>query len=464
MTERRYDAIVVGAGQGGGPLAAALAQAGRRTLIVERAHAGGTCVNEGCTPTKTMIASGRVAYLARRGDDYGVRTGAVRVDMARVRERKRAIVDSFRAGSERRLREQDGLDYVMGEARFTGPRALEVRPNDGSAPFAVGAEVVVLNVGTRPAPPPVPGLAGVGALDSTTIMELGETPDHLIVLGGGYVGLEFGQMFCRFGSRVTVVQRGPQLLGREDPDIAGAVAAILREDGIEVLLETEAKRAERDPGGAIALTVAGPDGERRLVGSHLLAAAGRAPNTGDLGLDLAGVATDRRGFVAVDDRLATSASGVYALGDVVGGPAFTHIAYDDYRILKANLLDGGNRTTADRLVPYTVFTDPQLGRVGLTETEARKTGRNIKIASMPMSSVARALETDEPRGLLKVVVDADTDRLLGCAILGIEGGELMSMLQLAMLGNLTSATLRDAVFAHPTLAEGFNNLFASFVE
>lgn len=450
----KVDAIVIGAGQAGVPLAGELAKSGRRTALIERVHVGGTCINEGCTPTKTMVASARVAYLARRGADYGVETGPIRVDMARVRERKRAIVQSFRGGSERRLSATPGLELIYGEARFTGPRTVRV---DGRT---LEADLVFINTGCRPADPDVEGLGTVGPLDSTSVMELGELPEHLLVLGGGYIGLEFAQMFRRFGSRVTVVQRGPQLLPLEDEDVADAVLEVVRQDGVEVLLESEARRAARDPGG-VRLTVRGPEGERPLGGSHVLLAAGRVPNTDRVGLEAAGIATDAKGYVRVNERLETGVPGVYALGDVKGGPAFTHISYDDYRIIRANLLQGGDATTERRLVPYTVFTDPQLGRVGLNEREARKRGTPYRLARMPMSYVARALEMDEPRGLMKVLVDPESGRLLGAAVLGIEGGELMAMFQLAMMGNVPYDRMRDAVFAHPTLAESLNNLFTT---
>lgn len=453
-TPEKVDAIVIGAGQAGGPLAGALAGAGRRTVLIERVHVGGTCINEGCTPTKTMVASARVAYLARRGRDYGVETGAVQVDLARVRERKRAIVESFRSGSERRLQHTAGLELVYGEARFTGPRTVRV---DGRT---LEAELVFINTGGRPADPDVEGLDQVGTLDSTSIMELDAVPGHLLVLGGGYIGLEFAQMFRRFGSRVTVVQRGRQLLPLEDEDIAGAVLEVVQQDGIEVLLESAARCAARDAGG-VRLVVRTPEGERTLRGSHVLLAAGRVPNTDRLGLEAAGIATDAKGYVRVNPRLETSVPGVYALGDVKGGPAFTHISYDDYRIIRTNLLQGGDATTDGRLVPYTVFIDPQLGRIGLSERDARKQGRAYRVARMPMSSVARALEMDESRGVMKALVDPESGRILGAAVLGIEGGELMAMLQLAMMGNVAYSRMRDAVFAHPTLAESFNNLFSS---
>jgi pyruvate/2-oxoglutarate dehydrogenase complex dihydrolipoamide dehydrogenase (E3) component len=450
----KVDAIVIGAGQAGGPLSTALAGSGRSTVLIEREHVGGTCINEGCTPTKTMVASARVAYLARRGRDYGVETGPVRVDLARVRERKRAIVESFRSGGERRIRAAKGLELVCGEARFTGPRTVAVNGR------TFEAELVFINTGARPAAPDVEGLAGLAPLDSTSIMELDRVPDHLVVLGGGYIGLEFGQMFRRFGGRVTVVQRGPQLLPLEDEDVAGAVLEVLRQDGVDVLLESEARRAERD-GDGIRLVLRGRDGERTVCGSHVLLAAGRVPNTDRLGLDAAGIATDAKGFIRVNGRLETNVSGVYALGDVKGGPAFTHISYDDYRVIRRNLLEGGSATTEGRLLPYTVFIDPQLGRVGLNERDARKQGVRYQVARLPMTSVARALEMDESRGLMKALVDPDSRCILGAAVLGVEGGELMGVLQLAMMGNVPYDRIRDAVFAHPTLAESLNNLFTS---
>jgi pyruvate/2-oxoglutarate dehydrogenase complex dihydrolipoamide dehydrogenase (E3) component len=300
----------------------------------------------------------------------------------------------------------------------------------------------------------------VAALDSTSIMELGALPEHLLVLGGGYIGLEFGQMFRRFGSAVTVVQHGKQLLSREDPDVAEEVHKVLQEDGIEVLLETEATRVRLDARG-IALQVRGPAGERTVSGSHVLVATGRVPNSEGLNLAAAGVRVDARGFIPVNDRLETNVSGIYALGDIKGGPAFTHISYDDYRIIRNNLLRGGQSTTKGRLVPYTVYIDPQLGRIGLTEQEARALGRTIRVAKIPMSWVARALEMAEPRGFIKAVVDAESKQILGAAVLAVEGGEIMAMLQIAMMGKLPYTALEDGIFAHPALAEGLNTVFMS---
>ncbi len=463
MTTEQYDAIVIGAGQSGGPLSTALAGAGRKTAIIEREHVGGTCINEGCTPTKTMVASARVAYLARRGADYGVNTGPISVDMKKVRQRKRDIVNSFRDSGQRRIENTEGVDLLFGEASFADHKVIEVRMNDGGT-RRLSADTIIINTGGRPSNPKLDGIDTVPILNSTSIMDLDAVPEHLLVLGGGYVGLEFGQMFRRFGSQVTIVQHGKRLLTREDGDIAEAVAGILREDGIEVLLETEAVRVEPAEGGKIKLTVrtVGSEEDRTLVGSHFLAAVGRTPNTDVLNLQATGVETDKHGSIPVNERLETNVPGIYALGDVNGGPQLTHISYDDFRIMRTNLIEGGNATTTGRMVPYTVFIDPQLGHVGLGEEEARKQGLNIKVAKMPMNYVARALEVDESRGFMKAIVDADTEQILGCAILGLEGGELMAMIEIAMMGKVPYPVLKEAIFAHPTLAESLNNLFGSF--
>jgi pyruvate/2-oxoglutarate dehydrogenase complex dihydrolipoamide dehydrogenase (E3) component len=455
-----YQAIVIGSGQGGNPLSIALANAGLRTALIERKHVGGTCVNEGCTPTKTMIASGRVAYLARRGADYGVHTGNLRIDMERVRQRKRDIVDSFRTRRLQLLEKTANLELIFGEAAFTGAKSLLVRLRDGGQHTLTG-EKIFINAGARPSVPALDGLKDVPYLDSTSIMELDTLPEHLLVLGGGYVGLEFGQLFRRLGSRVTIVQRGPQLLGGEDSDVAGEVASIFKQDGIQLLLNASATHVAKS-GTRIHLTVRAGAESPSLDGSHLLVAAGRTPNTDSLNVSAAGIATGSRGFIPVNDKLETSVPGIFAMGDINGGPAFTHISYDDFRILRTNLIEKGNATAAGRLVPYTVYIDPQLGRIGLSETQARAQNRKIRVARMPMTSVARALEVDETRGFMKAIVDASTGQILGATVLGLEGGEVMTTLQLAMMGKLPYIALRDGVFAHPTLAESLNNLFTHF--
>lgn len=454
-----YDAIIVGAGQAGVPLSRALAQAGWRTALVERKHVGGTCYNEGCTPTKTMIASARVAYVARRAADYGVMTGPVTVDMAAVRLRKDDLVDSWRTRSENRLRATENLDLLIGEASFVRPYQVEVQSNDQGSQV-IEAKRIFLNVGDRPAVPTLPGLERVPFLTSTTIMELDAVPDHLIILGGGYIAVEFGQMFRRFGSKVTIIHRHDTLLPREDTDVAEAVAAILVEDGLELILDSEATAVAAHETGTVSCEVKSPSGLRTISGSHLLVATGRTPNTDALNLAAAGIGLDRHGYIPVNERLETEIEGVYALGDVKGGPAFTHISYDDFRIIRTNLLEGGKATVTDRPVPYTIFIDPQLGRIGLTEHDAREKGLDVKVFTLPMNHVARALEVDESQGFLKAVVDRATDRIVGFAGLSIEGGELMAMVEVAMIGGVSASVLKDAVFAHPTLAESLNNLFA----
>jgi pyruvate/2-oxoglutarate dehydrogenase complex dihydrolipoamide dehydrogenase (E3) component len=471
----KYDAIVIGSGQAGNPLAIALAKAGRRTAIIESKHVGGCCTNDGCTPTKTMIASGRVAYLTRRGtNDYGVRilvgdNDEVVVDMQRVRERKREIVKTFGSGSERRLKEA-GVDIVMGTASFFGEKEIMVTLNDGGD-CRLSADQIFLNTGERAAIPKLDGLEKVRqedsqrVLDSTSIQELGEVPGSLLILGGGYIGLEFGQLFKRLGSQVTIVQRASRLMPREDSDITDCLHKILVEDGVSILLSTEAVSISISE-SQIELVVRGKHSSeaKTLRGSHILLAVGRRPNTDMLNLAKAGITAHLKGYVQTNERLETSVKGIYALGDVKGPPAFTHISYDDFRILRDSLgLTNGQiktRTTSSRdgIVPYVAYTDPQLGHVGLHVNEV-PAGVKVKVAKMPMSYVARALETDETRGMMKAIVDAETSQILGFTCLGIEGGELMSAVQVAMMGRVTYQQLEDAVFAHPSIAESLNNLW-----
>jgi pyruvate/2-oxoglutarate dehydrogenase complex dihydrolipoamide dehydrogenase (E3) component len=460
MADDHYDAIVIGTSQGGRFLPVQLAQAGQKVALVERDQLGGVCVNRGCTPTKTMVASARLAYQARRGAEYGVRTGPVSVDLAAVRERKRAMVAGARENYAGRLA-QGGLDLIDGEAHFTGAKTVEVALTGGGT-RQISAPVVVIDAGTRPRPLALAGAGDVSVLDSTSIMELDELPEHLIIIGGGYIGLEFGQMFRRFGSEVTIIQRAARLMMREDEDVSDEVAAIFRDDGITVLTSSTPVQVEPDHGSRVRLNIRTEDGERQLEGSHLLSAAGRIPNTDALTPEAAGIRLDDHGFVEVDEYLQTSVPGVYAMGDVKGGPAFTHLSYDDYRILRANLIKQQNASTRDRIVPHTVFIDPQLGRVGVTEREARAQGRAIRVAKLPMSAVIRAIETGETRGFMKVVIDGNSGQILGAAILGSEGGEVMTMIQVAMLGNLRYTAMADAIFTHPLLAEGLNTLFAMF--
>jgi pyruvate/2-oxoglutarate dehydrogenase complex dihydrolipoamide dehydrogenase (E3) component len=454
-----YKAIIIGSGQAGTPLSTALAEAGWDTALIEQEHVGGTCINEGCTPTKTMVASGRVAYLARRAADYGVHTGAISIDLKKVRQRKRDIVNSFRNGSQSRIEKTPNVDLIFGRAQFSAAKTVEVRTRDGAV-RSLRADTIFINAGTRAAVPDIDGLSSTRFLDNASIMELDSVPEHLVILGGGYIGLEFGQLFRRLGARVTIVQSREQLLIREDPDVAEEVTRILEQDGVEVLLNAETRRVTGSSSG-VQLRIEYQGGERTISGSHLLVAIGRRSNSDTLNLPAAGIQTDKKGFITVDDRLETNVTGIYALGDIKGGPAFTHISYDDFRIIRANLLENKSVTTRERLVPYVVFIDPQLGRVGITEGEARSQPRRIRVARLPMSAVARALELDETRGFMKAVVDAETSQILGVAVLGIEGGEVMAVFEMAMMGKLPYTALRDGIFAHPTLSEALNNLFTA---
>ena len=456
------DCIIIGAGQSGKPLALALAKAGWNTAIVEREHVGGTCVNVGCTPTKAMVASARIAYLARRAAPYGVNLGEVSVNMGQVFQRKQAMVESFRLSGQTALEKTKNVTLIFGEASFIDATTVSVKLKDGGL-TQLSAPKIIINTGGRPSVPPLPGIDRVPVLDSSSIMELQTVPEHLIVLGGGYIALEFGQMFRRFGSRVTLIQRDARLISREDPDVSEEVQKILRQDGIELLLNARIKEISPLDSDGVQVAVETEEGTHVVQGSHLLAALGRAPNTGELNLAAVGVEIDTNGYIKVNERLETGVPGIYAIGDVKGGAAFTHISYDDFRVLRQNLLaDGeaaGGATISGRLVPNTLFIDPQLATVGLSETEARKQGRNIRVAKLPMNRVARAIEVGETRGFMKAVVDADSGQILGCSILGIEGGEIMSMLQIAMMGKVHYTRIKDGVFAHPTLAESLNNLF-----
>ncbi|KAL6242924.1 hypothetical protein RBB50_010024 [Rhinocladiella similis] len=465
-----YDSIIIGSGQGGTPLSQALAKAGRRTALIESTHVGGTCINEGCTPTKTMVASALVAHAACRAASYGIRfkKSSLTVNMETVRQRKRDIVDSFRGGSENRLKNTANLDLIMGVARFTGPKTVEVTVNDSGMKEILEADRIFINAGCSPAPLKVKNAETVtgNLLNSTTIMELAEVPRHLVIIGGGPIGLEFAQMMKRFGAKVSLIQRNKQLLPQEDEDVSEEVRKILVEDGIDVYMGAETREISNVTLGQIVVSVTQQDGSvKSLLCSHVLAATGRAPNTPALNLEAAGVEVDGHGYVKVNDHLETSAPGIYALGDIKGGLAQTHVSYDDFRILRDNLITNAKQvekaSIENRLIPYCIFMDPQLGRVGLTEKEARKRypDRNIKVAKMPMAWVAHAIERDEVRGFMKGVVDADSKEILGYTCLGLAGGEIMSMVQLAMIGGLTYDELENAMFAHPCLSESLNNLW-----
>jgi pyruvate/2-oxoglutarate dehydrogenase complex dihydrolipoamide dehydrogenase (E3) component len=382
-----------------------------------------------------------------------VKTGSVKVDMRRVLERKRSVVGRFRNGGRKSLEKAANVELIFGEARFVGGMRIAVNLRRGGT-RELESKRIVVNTGGRPAVPPIPGLDQIRYLDSTSIMELTSEPKHLVVLGGGYIGLEFCQMFRRFGSRVTIVNRDPRLVSREDPDVSEAVEKILKEDGIKVLNSAQVTRVQKGAAGVRVVLQSGG-----VSGSHLLVAVGRVPNTDRLNLAAAGVEMDKGGFIKVNPKLETNVPGIYAVGDVKGGPAFTHISYDDFRVLRENWLNGGRSTIEGRPVPNCVFIDPQLATVGLNETEARNRGLDYRVAKLPMTGVARAIEMSETRGFMKAIVDAKTKQILGCTILGVEGGEIMSMLQIAMMGKVPYTAIKEAVFAHPTLAESLNNLF-----
>lgn len=444
----RYDAVVIGSGQAGNPLSQKLADQGWSVALIEKGQLGGTCVNTGCTPTKTMVASAQVAHYARHADVWGVKTGDVRVDFARVMARKDRIVKQWRSGVEKKVADRKNLHLYRGAARFTAPHRLRVNDEE------IESERIFINTGTRPAIPSIAGLDRIGYLTSDTILDLRELPAHLLIVGGGYIGLEFGQMFRRFGSEVTIVHRNDHILPREDFDVTDELQKSLEKEGIRFLLGANTTGVDKQ-NGQLSLTVKTARGSETMRGSHLLIATGRRPNTDDLGLDAAGVQLSREGTIKVNDRLETNVPGIWALGDVKGGPAFTHISYNDFQIVYANLIEKQNLTTAGRPVPYAVFTDPQLGRVGLTEQEARAAGHKLKIGKIPTAYVARAIERDETAGLMKVVVDANTDKILGAAILSTEGGELIQILGFVMLAGAPYTLLKGAIYIHPTLAEGF---------
>ncbi|EHQ26710.1 mercuric reductase [Mucilaginibacter paludis] len=453
-----YDAIVIGSGQAGTPLAKKLAMAGKKTAIIEKRMVGGTCINDGCTPTKAMVASAKMAYLAGHSDNLGVHIKNFTVDLPQILKRKNEIVKSFQGGAQKGLEGTAGLDLIFGEAVFTGPQAIMVKLKDGGTE-EMQADLIFINTGAKTAIPDVPGLSDIDYLTSTSILELETVPQHLLIIGASYIGMEFGQMFRRFGSKITMLETSPRALPKEDEDIAEEIVKILEAEEITFHADAKVTKVSKKPNGDLEaeITVVG---ETRLIScSHILVAAGRKPQTEALGLQKAGVETDDRGYVKVNDRLETNIPGVYALGDVKPGPAFTHIAYNDYTIVYRNLIEKANLSIKNRLVPYCMFTDPPLGRVGITEAEAKKQGLNYKVAKLPMQYVARAIEVGDTRGFMKAIVDADTKKILGVAILGEEGGEIVSVMQMAMVGGITYPEIRYMVFAHPTYSESLNNLF-----
>ncbi|HEY4285564.1 MAG TPA: mercuric reductase [Puia sp.] len=461
----KYDAIIIGSGQAANPLAGKLAAAGWKTALIERKFIGGTCINVGCTPTKTLIASGRVAYLTKRSADYGVHTTGYSIDIESVIRRKNAHVLTARESSAKRLLETPDLDVIFGNAFFSGSKEVTVTREDGSI-ATMTAEKIIINTGTRPVIPQIAGLPEVHYYTSDTILDLLSIPSHLVIIGGSYIALEFGQLYRRLGSEVTIIESNEEFLSKEDGDIAAEIKKILEEDGIRILTGTKTNSVAPTVSGhedkiSIELeTVDGGPVTRTITASHILIATGRLPESAALNPGAAGINTDKNGFIPVDGKLQTNIPGIYAVGDVKGGPQFTHISYNDYLILYKNLVENADLSITGRETIYCLFTDPELGRVGLTEKMAREKGLNIKVVTLPASRIARAWENDEARGMLKAIVNPDNKMILGAAMLCSNGGELMSILQMAMMGNVTYDRIRDAVFAHPTFAESLNVLFA----
>jgi pyruvate/2-oxoglutarate dehydrogenase complex dihydrolipoamide dehydrogenase (E3) component len=454
----RFEALVLGSGESGKYLAWHLARSGRRTAVVERRWIGGSCPNINCLPSKNEIWSAKVAHLARHAEQFGTITGSVTIDMAKVRQRKRDMVDGLIAVHLQNYK-ASGAELIMGTGRFIAPKTLEVRLNEGGTRVLAGDQIF-LNVGTHASMPSVPGLEAAGPLTNIEALDLDYLPPHLIVLGGGYVGLELAQAYRRFGSEVTVIEHGPQLMSREDPDVAEEVRRILTEEGADLLMSTEILRLEGRSGEKVSLVLRTPSGEQTIRGSDILVATGRTPNTAGIGLDVAGVELDGHGYIRVNERLETSAPEVWAMGECAGSPQFTHVSFDDFRVIRDNLA-GAKHTTRGRLIPYCMFTDPPLARVGLSEGEARREGVAVRVAKLPTSAVLRTRTIDERQGFMKALIGASDDRILGFAMIGPEAGEVMAAVQTAILAGLPYTALRDAILAHPTMAEGLGPLFSN---
>jgi pyruvate/2-oxoglutarate dehydrogenase complex dihydrolipoamide dehydrogenase (E3) component len=454
----RIETLVLGGGNGGMYLAWHMARSGRRTAVVERRWIGGSCPNINCLPSKNEIWSAKVADLVHHAASFGAKTGSVAIDMVKVRQRKRDMVEGEIAAVLQQYN-ASGAELIMGAGNFVAPKTLEVRLNDGGTRVLVGDQVFV-NIGTHATIPSVPGLDGAGSLTNIEALELDYVPQHLIVLGGGYVGLEMAQAYRRFGSRVTIIEHGPQLAGREDPDVADEMRQILGDEGIDVLVAAETRRVQGRSGGDVSVLVRTSSGEQTIEGSDILVAAGRSPNTAGIGLEAAGVELDGRGYIKVNERLETSAPEVWAIGECAGSPQFTHVSFDDFRIIRDNLA-GANRTTRDRLIPFCMFTDPPLARVGLSEGEAQRQGIEARVAKLPMEAVLRTHTIGETQGFMKALVAARDDRILGFTMIGVEASEVVSVVQTAMLAGLPYTALRDAVLAHPTMAEGLGPLFSN---
>lgn len=452
---------MLGGGKGGKSLAMALGPAGRRVALIERGQIGGSCINVACIPTKTMVASAKLIESLGRAKQFGVDVEHFEPSLKGVIERKNRVVKEMVDTHWKLFTTTPNMELIVGAAKFAGPKELEVQLADGSGTRRLSAERIFINTGSYTTVPEVPGLSEVPFLTSTSIMQLTELPGHLVIMGGGYIALEFAQIFARLGSRVTVLLRGTRFLPREDQDIADAIMELLVEEKIEFRPNSNVASVARDEDSSIELTLSTEHGAEKLHCSHLLLAIGRTPNTADLNLSAAGVATNKDGSIKVNDMLETNAEGIWAIGDCNGGPLFTHVSWDDYRIVKENILHNGGRSTDGRLVPYTLFIDPELGRVGMTEEQAKKQGYDVLVAKLPAHKIPRATTSGEPKGLLKAVVDKKTEKILGCSLLCHSAGEVMSVVQVAMLGGLTYKQVRDTIFTHPTMAESLNLLFAT---
>lgn len=454
---KHYDAIIIGAGQAGIPLAKNLAEAGKKVAIIEKRLVGGTCINDGCTPTKAMIASAHAAYSARTADKLGVSTGLVKVDLQKIKKRKDDIVESFRSSSQKGLESTKGLDLIIGEATFSDTKELTIVDSLGEKK-KVSADQIFINTGASANIPELKGLESIPYLTSTTILDLTEIPEHLVILGGNYIGLEFGQMFHRFGSKVTILEKSSRIMSHEDKDVSAELTTILKDEGLIILTNTTIDEVQKK-NDSLMLNLKSDHKTKNITASHLLIATGRTAQTALLKLEIPGVITDKKGNILVNEKLETNVKGIFALGDVKGGPAFTHIAYHDFTIVYRNLVEKCELSTIGRPVPYCMFTDPQLGRIGISESEARKKGLDFIVAKIPMSQVARGIETGETLGFMKAIVDKKSKQILGAAILASEGGEIVSVIQMAMEGGITYDKIRYGIFAHPTYSESLNNLF-----
>ncbi len=459
MFMKKYDAIIIGSGQAGVPLAKKIANQGFRTAIIESKLIGGTCINYGCTPTKAMVASARIAHLANTAEEVGINVKEVSVDFKAVIKRKNQIVKKARNGSEDNLLNTKHLDVIYGEASFLNNKEIKIVLADKKEKIITGDKIFI-NAGARPTIPGIEGLDKIKYLDSTSIMDLKEVPQHLLVVGASYIALEFGQMFKRFGSKVTILEKGDNFLQREDEDIGDEIKKFLEKEKLQIFTKASVQKFSLNKNKIIATVKIGTT-EKKISCSHVLIATGRTPNTEALHLENTTIQTGI-GYIKVNDKLETEAKDVYALGDIKGGPAFTHISYNDHLIVCGNIYEGANESIKNRMVPYTMFTDPQFGRIGLNEKEAKEKGINYKVACLEMAHVARGIETNETTGFMKAIVDPDSKQILGAAVIGEQGGEIMSMLQLAMMGKISYDVLRCGVFAHPLYAEALNNLFNGF--